>query len=79
MSWTREQMAAFLERAYDLAGAPEGMDPFVDDDGSIFEAEIESLYHHGITTGCTETTFCPTDVVTREEMAAFLIRARSLL
>jgi hypothetical protein len=55
------------------------MDPFVDDDGSIFEAEIETLYHHGITTGCTETTFCPTDVVTREEMAAFLIRARSLL
>jgi len=75
---TREQMAAFLVRSLDLDG-PEGMDPFVDDDGSIFEAEIETLYHHGITTGCTETTFCPTDVVTREEMAAFLIRARSLL
>ena len=76
---TREQMAAFLNRAYLLVGATEGTNSFTDDDGSLFETEIETLYHHGITAGCTETMFCPTDPVTREQMAAFLIRARSFL
>ena len=48
---------------------------FTDDDGSVFEEEIETLYANGVTTGCTTTTFCPTGLVTREQMAAFVIRA----
>jgi len=52
-----------------------GQDTFVDDDDSFFESEIETLYASGITTGCSATTFCPSDMVTREQMAAFLIRA----
>ena len=71
-------MAAFVTRAFGLI-APDGVtDPFVDDDGSYFEDQIETLYHHGITTGCTPTSFCPTDLVTREQMAAFIIRALSV-
>jgi len=75
---TREEMAAFITRAFGLI-VPDGVaNSFVDDDGSVFEDQIETLYHHGITTGCTPTSFCPTDAVTREEMAAFLIRALSV-
>mgnify|MGYP003751598429 CR=1 FL=1 len=75
---TREQMAAFLVRALELEGPSEAVNLFVDDDGSLFETEIETLYHNGITSGCTATAFCPLDVVTREQMAAFLVRGFSL-
>ena len=72
---TREQMAAFVTRAFGLTAPSVSTDPFTDDDGSAFEEEIETLYANGVTTGCTTTTFCPTGLVTREQMAAFLIRA----
>ena len=72
---TREQMAAFVTRAFELTAPSVSIAPFTDDDGSVFEEEIETLYANGITTGCTTTTFCPTGLVTREQMAAFLIRA----
>jgi SpoIID/LytB domain protein len=72
---TREQMAAFLVRAFELASPSGDPDTFSDDDGLFFEAEIETLYASGITSGCTATLFCPSDLVTREQMAAFLIRA----
>ena len=75
---TREEMAAFITRAFGLIGPVGLADPFVDDDGSYFEDQIETLHHHGITTGCTPTRFCPTDLVTREQMAAFIIRALSV-
>ena len=74
---SREQMAAFLVRSLGLE-IWEGGTPLIDDDGSLFEAEIDTLNHHGITTGCTETTFCPTEAVTRGQMAAFLIRVLAI-
>lgn len=71
---TREEMAAFLVRALDL-DLSTGTDSFDDDDGSVFEAEIETLYANGVTGGCTSTSYCPSDTVTREQMAAFIVRA----
>lgn len=76
---TRGQMAAFLTRALDLAPAP---NPFLDDDGSVFEADIAALAAAGITRGCNppdNDRFCPDDPVTRAQMAAFLHRAPPLL
>ncbi len=70
---TRGQMAAFLDRALGLP--PTGTDYFTDDEASIFEIHINRLAAAGITTGCTPTTFCPDDSVTRGQMAAFLHRA----
>lgn len=72
---TRGQMAAFLHRA--LPGLPEvrAAIDFADDDGSVFEADIEWLYSRGITQGTSATTFDPTNPVTRAQMAAFLYRA----
>ncbi len=47
---------------------------FTDDDDSIFEADIEWLAARGITKGCSPTSFCPDDPLTRGQMAAFLVR-----
>ena len=52
--------------------------PFTDIAGLPFKADIEWDYANGITTGCTATTYCPDDVVTREQMASFLARALKL-
>jgi hypothetical protein len=51
---------------------------FVDVDDSVHQADIEALAASGITRGCNPPTndrFCPDDVVTRGQMAAFLNRA----
>ena len=74
---TRGQMAAFLVRALGYADDGGG-NLFVDDDGSVFEADIDRLGTAGVTLGCNPPTndrFCPDDDVTREQMAAFLRRA----
>jgi hypothetical protein len=71
-------MAAFLVRALNLVPAT-SLAPFTDDDGHLFETEIETLWSHGVTTGCTATSFCPSRAVTRAEMAAFLVRALNLV
>ena len=72
-SVTRAEMAAFIVRGFSLS--PVGSRPFFDVGGHFFEAEIASLEASGITSGCSTTSFCPDRVVTRAEMAAFLIRA----
>ncbi len=53
---------------------------FVDDDGSVFEEEIEWLAEQGITLGCNSdgTLFCPGDPVSRAQMGSFLARALEL-
>lgn len=74
---TRGQMAAFLARAFDLPAASQ--DYFSDDDGSIFEADINAIAAAGFTTGCQDgTVYCPRDPVTRGQMAKFLRRAGNL-
>ena len=77
---TREQMAAFLVRAYGYRDDGGG-DRFGDDDGSIFSGAIDRLATAGITLGCNppdNTMFCPTRPVRRDEMATFLARAGDL-
>ncbi len=51
---------------------------FVDDEGSVHEADIEAIRAAGITKGCNppvNNRFCPEEPVTRGQMAAFLVRA----
>jgi glucose/arabinose dehydrogenase len=72
-SVTRGQMAAFLDRALHLPATSK--DFFTDDETSRFEGSINRLAASGITHGCSATRFCPNDVVTRQQMAAFLHRA----
>ena len=75
----RDTMAAFLRRALGLPGTT--IDHFSDDDGSIFEADINAIAEAGITKGCNPQAndhYCPKDTVRRDSMAAFLRRALSL-
>ena len=75
---TRGEMAAFLVRSLGLT-EDGGKNWFGDDDGTIFEADINKLAAAGITKGCNGagTNYCPDDHVTRGEMAAFLVRGFS--
>lgn len=77
---TRGQMAAFLVRAFEYTDGA-GSDQFSDDDGLVFESDIEKLAEAGVTQGCNppdNTLFCPDNNVTRAEMATFLGRALGL-
>jgi hypothetical protein len=78
-SVTREQIAVFIIRALHEPGyvptAP-ASPRFLDVSSSHpFYAHIEELAARGITLGCGSDNFCPTSAVTREQMAAFIIRA----
>ena len=76
---TRGEMAAFLSRALDLPAASGS--GFTDIATSTFVGDIEAIAGAGITKGCNppaNDTFCPDQIVTRGEMAAFLNRAFAL-
>jgi spore germination protein YaaH len=70
---TRAQMATFLARGLHLPAATR--DWFTDDSGSRHEANINRLAQARITAGCAPGRFCPSGIVAREQMAAFLRRA----
>jgi hypothetical protein len=78
---TRAQMALFLARGKFgpgavVAGLGNSTAPYFTDvpvgDGSW--TSIQKLRDFAITSGCTATTFCPNDGVTRAQAAVFLIR-----
>jgi hypothetical protein len=76
---SRGEMAVFLTRA--LGWSTPGGDRFRDDDGSVFEGAIEAMAAAGVTEGCDPpdyASFCPDRAVTRGEMATFLGRALGL-
>ena len=73
---TRGEMAAFLNRAFNLPAS--SVDAFTDDETSIFEADINAVAAAGITTGTSAGIFSPDANVPREQMAAFIRRALNL-
>ncbi len=44
-------------------------------DVTSFRSDVVWLAEQGITTGCAQNRYCPTSVVTRAQMALFLVRA----
>jgi hypothetical protein len=78
---TRGQMAAFLVRGFELRASVDPPVEFEDVADSEFAADIAVLAAAGITQGCNppdNTRFCPDDVVSRAQMATFLVRALDL-
>ncbi|MEX0699416.1 MAG: S8 family serine peptidase [Acidimicrobiia bacterium] len=74
----RGEFAAMLARALSLP--PSTVDHFTDDDGSLFENAINKIAQAGLTEGCNPPAsdrFCPTQKVSRGQMAAFIKRAVS--
>ncbi len=78
---TRAQMAVFLLRArYGANYRPPPVTGIFNDVGAGYWAAawIEQLSREGITSGCGGGNFCPNRVVTRAQMAVFLVRTFSL-
>jgi hypothetical protein len=79
---TREQMSAFIVRALGEFSPPTPAQQFFNDvpPENGFYAFIDRLRVLGITLGCSASPplYCPTGLVTREQMAAFLVRAFGL-
>jgi hypothetical protein len=77
MPVTRRQMAVFLERTLRATNwtPPAGTGLFTDVPlGAQFRDYVEALRNDAITSGCTTTTYCPDDPVTRAQMAVFVLR-----
>jgi hypothetical protein len=79
-STTREQMAVFLLRAKEggaFTPPPCTTAPFPDVPcSSPFAPWVQELVARGITAGCGGGLYCPTNPVTREQMAVFLLKTR---
>jgi hypothetical protein len=77
---TRAQMAVFLERGMrggDFVPPAASGNVFLDVAANAFAAAfIEQLANDGITGGCGNNNYCPNNVVTRAQMAVFLLRAK---
>jgi hypothetical protein len=75
---TRGQMAVFLLRSRGEQGyvppSCAGIFADVECPGNPFADWIEALYNEGITGGCGANNYCPTEPVTRAQMAALLLR-----
>jgi hypothetical protein len=72
----RDQMAAFIVRAAGWPNVNPATPSFSDVPKShLFYRAIETLKVHGVTYGCEDGKYCPDDLVTRGQMAAFLTRA----
>ncbi len=77
---TRAEMASFLVRGLGL-GPSEKIDRFSDVAvDNVHAGAIAAVAEAGIALGCSEdgTRFCPDDLVTRAEMASFLVRGLGL-
>ncbi len=77
---TRAQMAVFLERGINggnFVPPPATGTAFADVGvGDFAAAFIEQLLTDGITAGCGDGNYCPNQLVTRAQMAVFLLRAK---
>ena len=75
----REEMAVFVIRSiYGSDNFTYSSTPWFIDVPANYQyfKWIQKVKDLGITAGCTATAYCPDDLVTRDQMATFLIRAR---
>jgi len=73
---TRAQMASFLARALELEPSPAQFSDV--DPASVHAQNVGAIADAQITLGCGPSVFCPSDFVTREQMASFLARGLDL-
>jgi hypothetical protein len=70
---TREQMATFIQRAFRIPDTE--TDYFTDDEASPHEAAINAVVAAGVAEGCGDTSFCPSETVSRGVVAGVIHRA----
>ena len=74
---TRGEFAIMLVRALDIDTGRSGESRFSDVSGEI-AAAVEALASEGLTSGCSADRFCPTDRLTRAQLATFFAGALEL-
>ncbi|HKY47491.1 MAG TPA: fibronectin type III domain-containing protein [Acidimicrobiia bacterium] len=74
---TRAEVATFLTRALGLPAT--AVDAFADDDGHLFEDNLNRAAAARVFLGCADGTVCPNAPITRGELAAVLVRALNLV
>jgi S-layer homology domain len=47
--------------------------------GNIFYSYIETVLHNTVTSGCTASTYCPNNIVQRQQLAKFVCRSMNIL
>jgi SpoIID/LytB domain protein len=62
---------------FSVSAAETFFPPFKDDEGSVHEADIVSIWERSITQGCAADLYCPAETVTRWQMALFLTRLQT--
>jgi hypothetical protein len=75
---TRGEMAKIIANAFDLKVPAGSTTPLTDIKGNMFEEYITALYVNGVTKGTGDNTYKPSDIVTREQLAAFVVRAEEI-
>lgn len=76
---TREQMAVVLSYAYDLFSNYDDDLPFTDvKPGNFYEGYIQNLYAFDVTNGISATKYGPKELVRRDAMASFVVRAEEV-
>jgi len=76
---TRAQMAVFLLKGMGITPPAATGTKFPDVPGNYWAASwVEELANQGITAGCGGGNFCPDAIVTREQMAVFLLKAKNV-
>ena len=81
-SVTRAQMSTFITRLIEGGGGilPDtAPDAFIDDNGSVHEANINKLAAAGVASGKSARSFAPAALVSRAQLATFLTRAVELV
>ncbi len=74
----RDQMASFIVRALEAAGydvPAAGDQGFTDIAGNVHADNINRLANIGVTLGRSATTYAPAQLVRRDQMASFIVRA----
>ncbi len=75
---TRQEMARFLVGTFDIPLLRGSAGVFDDIEANPYSEYIDAIQAVGVTLGCTETSYCPSDAVTREQMASFFVRGHDL-
>ena len=69
---TRAEVAILLSRAVEVP--KDSGDHFADDDGLAAEPAIDSLAAAGVTSGCGDGKFCPSEPLSRGQFAELVVR-----
>lgn len=78
VSFTRGEMAIYMEKSVRGSSFNPGTPALTFTDTATHYAAywIEALKSDGITSGCTTTTYCPFDSITRAQMSVMLLRGK---